>query len=262
VKCGYRFSSEDTSLWRDYLMFPLMSLHHILSEKVIPYRDNATTLRRLIDRYPKMALSASYLAGNLASNYAFHESAHCVAHSLLAALHAAGFNNMTDRERFTLEAIFAEAYANTVETLGTLPQFNSVADLLFYRLNAYIPREAKQTELLEKAFAISGEANRFRMLFLGYFEANLTDKPVDDAVIERIAFAAAAPLDQMEAVRGMAEVGFGLSKGFRLNTTPAYFAHLGYEKEYAALASVQWLGQERNRGLVQQVTDVLAATLF
>src|ERR1700722_14953022 len=49
---GYRFSAEDTPLWRDYHSFSLVTLHRILSGKIIPYFDTATAFRRLRDANP------------------------------------------------------------------------------------------------------------------------------------------------------------------------------------------------------------------
>jgi hypothetical protein len=50
---GYRFSAEDTPLWRDYQSFGLTVLHRILTGKTIPYLDTGTSCRRLIEENPQ-----------------------------------------------------------------------------------------------------------------------------------------------------------------------------------------------------------------
>jgi|SRR5579862_5778534 len=57
---GYRFSAEDTPLWRDYQSLSLLSLHQILSAKIIPYFDTATSFRRLAVSYPFGTASAGF----------------------------------------------------------------------------------------------------------------------------------------------------------------------------------------------------------
>jgi hypothetical protein len=46
---GYRFSTEDTPLWRDYESLSLVALHRILSVKTIPYFDMTSALSRLLE---------------------------------------------------------------------------------------------------------------------------------------------------------------------------------------------------------------------
>jgi hypothetical protein len=254
---GYSFSCSDTDLCRDYQTFPLMSLDRLLSGKVIPYRDSANTLRRLAARYPDMALSAGFIAGNLAPNRAFHESAHCVAHTILNPLR--GGSSMPESLHLTVEALFAEAFANTVETLGTLAAGNPIADQIFYNLNSYINRTEKQTVALTRARSLVGEDVRFRILFLSYFEANISDQPADPVVIERVRGAVGVSAEIAEAVRELVEVGFGLNRGFRENTTPAFFAYMGYQKEYAELSSSAWLFLEANRELAARAVELLYA---
>src|SRR5580693_7957239 len=65
VSFGYRFSSEDTPLWRDYQSFPLTTLHRILAEKTIPYCDNGTAVEHLLRDNPKAALSPGFISGSL-----------------------------------------------------------------------------------------------------------------------------------------------------------------------------------------------------
>jgi hypothetical protein len=257
LKFGYRFSAEATPLWRDYHAFGLTTLHQILASGVIPYLDTGNSLRRLLEDNPKAALSPGFILGNLKPNHAFHESAHGVACSLLGRrdkelrVLAPG-----ERERFVLVATFAESFANTVETLGTLCRAKPISDALFYSLNSYMSPQEKKTEILDKACAQTGEYHRFSLLFLASFEANLNTSGPDDATRQRIGVAAGCEPGQV--LDDITTIGFNLSSGFRGNTTPMYFELLGYKREYLALAQAGWLNDPGH----QQFVRNLIATLF
>jgi hypothetical protein len=259
LKFGYRFSAEDTPLWRDYHAFGLTTLHQILASGVIPYRDTGNTLRRLLEHNPKAALSPGFILANLKPNHAFHESAHGVACSLLRRMdQALRVLAPGERERFVLVATFAESFANTVETLGTLCRAKPISDALFYSLNSYMAPQEQRTELLDKACAETGEYLRFTLLFLASFEANLTTAGPDDHVRERIGLAAGCNADQARVLDDITKTGFNLNAGFRDTTTPMYFELLGYKREYIALTQAGWLSDPDH----QQFIRTLIATLF
>ena len=167
VGFGHRFSAEDTPLWRDYQSFSLTALHRILTWRIIPYFDTGTTCRRLIEADPRALLPLGFVAGNLKRNYAFHEAAHCVAHSIMRAMEAE-LRAMApgEKDRMVLEAILGESFANTVESLGTIFQHMPVPDRVFYRLNSYYSRQSKRDDVLHRAGAELGCQVRFTMLFL------------------------------------------------------------------------------------------------
>jgi hypothetical protein len=248
LQFGYRFSAEDTPLWRDYQSLSLLALHRILSDKTIPYFDTATTFRRLVAANPSARLPPGFLAGNLKRNYVFHESAHCVAHSTMSrmetewrgvARHEAG--------RAVLEAILAESFANTVEALGSVCRHLPVSDRVFYSLNSYFSHSEQLQNVLDQAGADLGPELRFTVLFFSYFEANLAIGPPADSTYQRIVEAGGCGAGQSGLGRKIADAGFKLNAGFRENTTPAYFELLGLTREYEALANAEWLCQPQNR---------------
>ena len=258
IESGYRFSAEDTPLWRDYQACSLVTLHQILDSGVIPYHDTGRTIARLLKSNPKVALSPDFLLSNLKANYVFHESAHCVFRRVLKGLEcelravAPG-----ERERFLLEATLAESLANTVETLGNTFMAMPLSDALFYGLNSYVRLNGARKVALVKAGAETGEYLRFAFVFLASFEANLSSSGPDDAVRDRIGLAANCPAELDGALQTLIEAGFHLSARFRENTTPEYFELLGYQDDYRVLSRGGWLGISENRQFVQRLIPLL-----
>jgi hypothetical protein len=257
VGFGYRFSAEDTPLWRDYQAISLAALHRILSGKTIPFFDTASAFRRLIAVNPSARLPPAFIVGNLKRNYAFHESAHCVAHSILrlneAALRAVAPH---ETDRVVLEAILAESFANSVEILGSVFRHMPVSDGVFYSLNSYFSHDQRVQDRMSKAAAEMNAELRFTLLFLSYFEANLATEAPPDSAWQRIAETAGCPADRVGSAREIADTAFRLSAGFRESTTPAYFELLGCTREYNALAKSDWLSRPRNQGLARVVAQL------
>ena len=249
---GYVFTSEDNHLWRDYQAMSLVTLQRILATKTIPYLDTSATVRRLLASNPAISLPLGLIVNNIRHNYTFHESAHCVAHSALAEL-GSDRDGSSDRERFVEEAILGEAFANTIEMLGSLVQERPLYDTLFYALNSYILPKTKNIEALASANNELGSQNRFSLLFLSFFAANLwTAVPADWDAHERILAAWGVP-GKTPAVESIVKVGFRLNKGFRASTTPAWFEMLGYRKEYELLAKGRWLERPQNLDFLNRV---------
>jgi len=261
---GYCFSAENTPLRQDYITLPLTTLHRILSERTIPYCNTADTLLRLRETNPHVALSPGFILDSTKRNYTLHEAAHCVAHAVLGTPELAESLKTIvpgSRERSMLEGIFAEAFANTVEKLGTLFRGSPLWDHVFYCLNSYVGPKDKITGVLEKAHRELGEYLRFAVLFAASFEANLVMGQPDDGVRDRVRRAAQCPEGHDEMVRDLVDTGFNLSDVFREYTGPAYFAFLGYTKEYDALKDSLWLDRPENRRFMQDLMPRLFAIL-
>ena len=259
VSLGYRFSAEDTCpFWRDYQSFSLTALHRILSDGIIPYFDTGTTFTRLLDANPGSRLPPRIISGNLKRNHVFHESAHCVAHSTMRRMDG-DLRALAPHEgdRFVLEAILAESFANTVEVLGSVFQHMPLSDQVFYRLNSYRRHKEADEDMLERAGAELGAEVRFALLFFSHFEANLALDEAAEPAYERIAEAGGSVAHQAGIVREIVQAGFTLSAGFRESTTPAYFELLGCTREYTTLANARWLCRPQNRGFAQALTRIL-----
>ena len=261
VRFGYRFSAEATQMWRDYHSFGLATLHKILTGRIIPYHDTGSTFRRLLEDKPKAALPPGFIINNVKRNHAFHESAHCVAHSLLQRMES-GLRAVapTEKDRFVLEAILAESFANTVERLGTMNRRMPLSDTLFYAMNSYMAPREKIITALERAGSEMSENQRFALLFLAAFEANVATNPPGDGAFERVATAAGCGSDLAEIAREIIQIGLNLAAGFRENTTPMYFELVGHLKEYTALSKSCWLSRAENLTFIRDLTQVLFET--
>lgn len=251
---GYVFSAEDSPLWRDYQALSLLALPRILQSRTIPYFNTSASFRRLLDAHPGLRLPPAFLMMNVKRNYAFHESAHCIAHSILQRMETdLRALAPADGHRFVLESILAESFANTVETLASVFRHMPVSDNIFFPLNSYFSWNQKREGILARGAAECGLPLRFALLFLAYFEANLASDPPADPTFDRIAGAANCPADAGGIARDIIGIGFGLYAGFRESTTPAYFELLGYTAEYKALACSAWLSQARNRDFAREL---------
>ena len=251
---GFRYSCEDTQAWRDYQSFGLVALQQIVSGRIIPYHDTGSAFRRLLERTPKVALSPRFILNGCKKNYVLHESAHCIASSVLRLLEPQlRAIEPGEGERFVLEAIFAEAFACTVETLGSLVKSMPLTDSLFYSLNSYVIPVPARTRTLEDAAAKTGEYTRFALLFLASFEANLTAAEPDQATMDRICSVAECGDELSGESRAIAGIAFRLSSSFRELTTPEYFNLLGYGAQFGALTQSRWLGAARNRQFLREL---------
>jgi hypothetical protein len=260
IDLGYQFSAEDTPLWRDYQSLALLTLHRIVNGRIIPYFDNGHALRRLMEKDPATALPPGFIVSNVKQNRAFHKSAHCVAHALLRQ-NAATLRTVSrsENEQHVLEAILAESFANTVESIGSAFDM-SISYKVFYALNSDMSSSKKATEPLERARIELGEEMRFTLLLISYFESNLASDPPTDTVYRRVAQAAVCPLEQAALAKEITDIGFHLNVGFRNNTTPVYLGLLGYKQEYAALTQANWLEQTAHQEAIRHIAGMLAAT--
>ncbi|HEX4278865.1 MAG TPA: hypothetical protein VHZ74_26095 [Bryobacteraceae bacterium] len=255
IDFGYRFSAADTPLWRDYQCCSLASLDRILGEKTIPYLDTGTTFRRLVEAHPNARVTPRFIRGSVRRNFTFHESAHCVAHSILQAA-AAELRALEPNEgrRGVLEGILAESFANTVEVLAQAFSHMTLSDSVFHSLNSYHSFKPEREALLNAAAAEIGTEARFSVLVISYFEANLTAREPDETIFARVA--RASECDGKHVLQ-LAESAFGLHAGFRESTTPAWFELMGLSGEYNALAKEGWLDHPSNqhfvRGLARQL---------
>lgn len=255
---GYRFIRDDTPLWRDYQGLGLLTLHRILEGKVIPYFDNGNVLERLMQRDPEVALPPRFIVSNVKHNHAFHESAHCVGT-------AAVRNNpgvlkpvcQSNNEEFVLEAILVESFANTVETFGAAEDA-SVAHAVFYALNSYMSTNLKHKELVARSRESLTPTGAFEAFVLAFFEANVASEKAKDLTYCRVR-RTLQRLDLDETlIKDIVDVGFGLSMGFRENTTPVYFRLLGCEREYLAMSQHGWLEDDGHRSAIRRAAEILA----
>ena len=259
IRFGYRFSAQDTPLWREYQAFSLTSLPEILKGMTIPYLDTGIAFRRIVDGHPDGVLPLGFIAATLRRNYGFHEAAHCVAHSILDVMGAGGVDTGSGNEGSVLRSILSESFANTVEVLGSVARHLPVLDNVFYPLNSYYSFDERREDVLARASAKLGAKTVFRVLFFAHFEANLTRIGPSESTRDRVKDVSNCAVVDAPLVDEVIDMGFHLNPAFRSNTSPAYFELLGQGREYAALASSSWLNGPGNRRLADELTQELWA---
>jgi hypothetical protein len=255
---GYRFSAADTPLWRQYQSLSLTALQQILSAMTIPYLDTGSAFRRIVDAHPHGELPLGFIAASLRRNHGFHESAHCVAHSVIEKH---GMTAPPGNERSVLHAIFSEAFANTVEVLGSVVRHKPALDNVFYPLNSYYSFDERRADVFARAEARLGTEMLFRILLFSHFEANLNAEKPSASTCERIVEASECVAVDIPLVNELIGTGFRLNPSFRDYTTPAWFELLGQGREYAALASSLWLREPANGKFARELTGLLWNTI-
>ena len=263
ISFGFHYSAEDTPLWRDYLSASLSTLHRILSTKTIPYVNTGDTLRRLRENNPKAAMPPGLLLQTLKRNFAFHESAHCIAHAVIGDL-AADFHSIAphEKQRIVLESVLAESFANTAEDFGMIFDNSWIPDQMFYSLNSYAPRTDEKRVVMANGAANLGRELTFALLYLASFEANLYAGRPDGSRTKRITEASGCPAEHAETAAAIIKLGFSLNEMFREYTTPAYFEFLGCKAEYLNLASSACLDHADKRRFVLKLIDTLSRIIY
>lgn len=243
VELGFRYSCEDTPLWRAYQCSRLTSLPRILRERTIPYLNTGWAVRTLIEERPDIRLPMNFVStGVVEGNRAFHESAHAVADAALGEMSPPG----RDRYRWVLNAVLAESYATAVERFAATFDADPLPDLVFFGLNSYA-RKGEESEKLKAALSGLAADRRFAVLLLAMFEANVSASPSDAETTARVSEAAQCEPSEYSAVDAVLGVAFALNMGFRDATTPAFFEALGFADEYRRLATARWLADPEGR---------------
>jgi len=246
LSLGYQFS-QSGEIWQDYIACPLLCLQTIIQQRVIPYIDNVSTLRRFLAvNAADFAASARFVIQILTPNHVMHESAHCIADDALRSNGYGGGEDL-DKRGWVMRALMAEAYANTIERIASI--FARNATHLFYlSLNSYLRPELEERDRLVRAADELGVETLLRATYLAYVVHNMACRPVAEAEMRMIA---SVVTDQGQSGRAagllveLAGRELALSQGFLEKTTPAWFRFMGAEAAYTALrtqaVTVDWL---------------------
>jgi hypothetical protein len=230
---GFKYTS-DPGLCRDYLAAPLLCLSSLLDNKFVPFVDNTSVLRHVLQRSPELTINTHDLQVQLKRNYLLHESCHCVADALLAQLSHRPRGN-TPEESFIITALACESFANVVERVAAV-----LADFyphsLFFHLNSYVEYQAQRTRFIKDATAIFGIENILRFGFLGFFFSNTRSGSPDDAMIDGFIRAVFkdSPLTASEysILRLLGENAFIINGTFRDETTALFFRMFHCEEQF------------------------------
>jgi len=259
---GYGFSRRHTGLWREYNVIPLLCLQSILDGKVLPYCDNVSPLRAAASRSASVGLpptAVGFLFGNLRRNYLLHESAHCIAHTVLQQIDARGSHS--EKKTLVLDNLFAESFANATETLAST-LLETTAEKFFFKVNSFmsfIPVVKEAAWQLGSKYGLHG---LFKFTCLSYFLANLRYEEVTPEVLDQCAglMLEGGELEEedQQPLAVLLENSLKLNEKFREETAAVYFAFLGCHDEFGALYRFDIFSDSYWRSRFLDALDMLA----
>lgn len=256
---GFRYSSESTRMWRDYGSMPLLMLQEILDSGVVPYKDNAITLKRISERSPSLELPVDQLLALLGHNYLLHESAHCISYRLLSSLFGRSGALLADKDLYVFTCILCEAFATLLERVAAA-QATSEVHRLFFTINSFVDCRDDVCSLLRDSIRIFGLNQTFVVGMLTLYYLNSHEENTNDQVAETIiemAFSGRAVSDTARGfLRALINQGFGLHRKFRTETTPLFFRYVGCENEFRSLCGRPF---DRDTIRAMAIMDAVAA---
>jgi hypothetical protein len=226
---GFKLSRRPSTLWNTYQVFPLLCLRQILAERTIPYIDNVTPLRQLLEQRPGIALPERFVLANVRRNFTLHESAHCVAAHVLSGLSDKGAASRPEQQ--VLLSLLGEAFANTSELIGATFA-RTRHHRLFYLLNSYLEDDASRTVTLRLMLSRYGFSRTVQFVCVSYLFSNLLQDQVPSRSIrlwsQRI-FGTCSALERGQHER-LFRRAFRMSRPFREESTEMHFRLGGQER--------------------------------
>lgn len=252
LKNGYRFVEQESELWHDYVVMPLLSLKSILVQKSIPYVDNVSVLKKLLKQQPEVELPSRLVYDVVRRNYVFHETCHCIAHELINSDDTVLRHARTEKERFVLEAFLQEAFANTVERLANAtPPSKTFA--FFMNLNNYMFYRSDKHELWQSAIQGLEPERLFQLVFLCFLNQNLQAAETSvsaQSLIDILWSGDKPPAEHQPLLDTLIEKELVLSPVFREETTRGYFRLYGCDSELTSIRKAELL---RNAGFIEDL---------
>ena len=232
-KNGFAFSDEDNNL---YQALPFSQLERILSDKVIPYVNNVTALRQILNRLPESVVWDD-LSDGLKKNYAFHEACHCVARSL-----AKTYLKESSSSEGILQILLEESFANTCELLGVI-DVNDQVHRIFYELNSYTSLTQEKTNF-KTAVSEIGEEVVFKFMMMAYLQSNFLGKNLDEKNFDKALKIVRPSKDftpkQTKTLKALSRVAFTLDLKFRTSTTGFHLQLNGFKLHLNDLLSFEF----------------------
>lgn len=255
---NFTFVEQESDVWHDYLVMPLLSLKTILLRKSIPYFDNMSVLRRLYQQRPDLELPSRMVYEVLKKNYVFHETCHCVGHSVVESQDNVLDDCRSEKERFVLDALLQEAFANCTERLANVVP-GSKTYAFFMNMNSYMNYRQEKHEFWESILAGLGFRRLFAIVFLCFLNLNL-QAPGTEIPAERlleIAWAGPPPNIQDELLKQLIVKEINLSSVFLEETTRGYFRLYDCEPELNLIREAQLIHNDNFAGKLTRLLDEL-----
>lgn len=244
-RASCQFICETDRLVTNYASLPLLFLDSIVASRQIPYLPTARAWRSVSERCPDLECSEELLLSLTTRNVLFHESLHCVGNMMTD--HLALNETVSDTSvAAVVRAVLVEGFATALERLS-FADATTPLHRLFLLANSYVVLSQEDCELLKDMVSHFGMTSLLSVATVLMCDLTRRSIDPDDQGLD-LMFAMLANRNYIDcAERRFLSLGlrrlFGLSKGFRTDTTRLYFRSLGLESRYET-ASLGALGQE------------------
>jgi hypothetical protein len=250
---GFSFTRKNTER---YYAFPLMSLDEVIDKRKIPYRNNFVWLEALEKRSPGKFTLTELKRSELQFNYLFHESAHCIAHSLFFS--RTRFSHLPKHADSLLQILLGESFANTVEALSAVFAEGEIGSY-FLDGNCHFRSSAREVRVIRRCGRIFGFEKTALVLLGSFLYANYLWNKLGRAELARIlSFAGLEGTSNRKLVLSLARIGTELSEQFRTTTTQLHLMKLGYPANLQPLMRGDPLLRLRKKGKILAKTRELA----
>ena len=231
---GYRISDVPTASKALYDCMPLFALESMLSERVIPSKDNVAPLRQVAAVQPNTTLPLPLLMREFNKNYLLHESCHCLAHDLLFGAESPRDWARREPTEFVLRMLLAEAFAVATEWLAAALADPTVA--LFGALSSYARFSDARRALAASSVEHLGWTGTLEAAVYVAFLAQLNlpgeaAAGVDEVAVACCGISPSSPAHAHAFLPLLREAN-ELAPGFRTITAPTFFAFLGLEPDF------------------------------
>lgn len=255
---NFTFVEQESDIWHDYLVMPLLSLKTILLRRSIPYVDNMSVLRRLYKQRPDLELPTRMVYEVLKKNYVFHETCHCVGHCAVESQDNILDDCRSEKERFVLDAFLQEAFANCTERLANVVP-GSKTYAFFMNMNSYMNYRQEKHEFWESILAGLGFRRLFAISFLCFLNLNLQvpGTAIPSARLLEIAWAGAPPDLQDDLLKRLMDKEINLSTVFLEETTRGYFRLYDCEPELNRIRDARLIHNDNFAAKLSRLLDEL-----
>jgi hypothetical protein len=174
---GLNFSRRNTQSWIRYQALPFFSLQEIFDEQTVPYSDNVSIFRTLVEKNKDVALPLPFIVDTLKKNYLLHESSHYCAFRVIETLRSAPAAPETEGEWFISYCLLSESFARVVERFA---MFGADSDfhIFLLRLNSYCLYSPENKVAFETAAAKFDLKKLFLLAMVLSLYSNISAEPL------------------------------------------------------------------------------------
>lgn len=226
---GYRFTTND---FCHYFSYPLMCLDNVIAAKRIPYRENFYWLNELEKQRPGLFSLIDLKRGGLQFNYLFHESAHCVAHSVFFG--EKKHSNISKNKDSLLPVLLGEAFANSAECLASLFAEGEIGSY-FLDANCHFRSSEKEAAIIWRYVNALGFEAVAKVLLCAFLYSNFMYQSLklkEERLIKKM-----ANISNQKNIKPLLEMGLSLCEQFRSDTTQLHLMKMGYKGDLNSLTN-------------------------